>query len=72
MQPRRCLRATLGAANVERDALVRNHLLQEQSDRVTRLEAARRQHPDGISFECGIDAGTNDSILHVPQCSYVL
>ena len=51
--------------------LVRNHLLQEQSDRVTGLEAARGQHPDGVGLEFGIDAGTNHCIFHAPQCSYV-
>jgi hypothetical protein len=38
---------------------MRHHLLQEQPDRIARLEAARGQHSHGVCLEPGIYAGTN-------------
>src|SRR5688572_14071572 len=57
---------------MEGDALVCHYLLQKQSNGIARLEAARGQHPDGVCLEFGIDASPDDSILHAPQCSYIL
>ena len=61
-----------GAADIEWNALVRHHLLQEQPDGIARLEAARGQNSDGAGLEPGIDTGTNDSVFHALHCSYIL